>query len=289
MGKMKRISYSQLSMYSNCPYQWYRQYVLKDRPEPSSIYLVFGTSMHTVLQTYLKTMYDQTVESANKLDLAILLKEELAKNFLKTKEKTGKLACNQKTLEEFYQDGLNIIDFFKKKRAEHFRKNGYKLIGCEVKIDVELNNNIKWIGYLDVVIKDTYRNVIKIYDIKTSTFGWKKKDKSDKNKTQQLLLYKQFYSKQYNHPIDKIEVEYLIVKRKLYKNVAFPQKRIQTFSPSSGKPSMNKVGEKLKKFISEAFDKNGEHVSGELPKTPSKNSCRWCLFLNTNKCLEGIR
>ena len=46
--------------------------------------------------------------------------------------------------------------------------------------------------------------------------GWNKWQKRDKNKTQQLLLYKQFYSQQYNHPVDKIEVEYFIVKRKLF-------------------------------------------------------------------------
>ena len=51
--------------------------------------------------------------------------------------------------------------------------------------------------------------------LKTSTMGWNKWQKKDENKTQQLLLYKQFYSKMYNHPIEKIEVEYFIVKRKL--------------------------------------------------------------------------
>ena len=44
--------------------------------------------------------------------------------------------------------------------------------------------------------------------------GWNKWQRFDKNKTDQLLLYKQFYIyKQYNHPIDKIEVEYFIVKK----------------------------------------------------------------------------
>ena len=72
------------------------------------------------------------------------------------------------------------------------------------------------VGYLDIVILDEITNTLKIYDIKTSTRGWNKWMKKDENKTQQLLLYKQFYSKQYNHPIDKIEVEYFIVKRKLW-------------------------------------------------------------------------
>ena len=43
---------------------------------------------------------------------------------------------------EFYNHGLLIIDYFKKHRGEYFSKRGYKLIGCEVPIEVELKNNI---------------------------------------------------------------------------------------------------------------------------------------------------
>ena len=55
--------------------------------------------------------------------------------------------------------------------------------------------------------------------------------KPDKNKTDQLLLYKSFYSKQHDVPLDRIDVEYFIVKRKLYEGLDFPQRRVQTFVP----------------------------------------------------------
>ena len=87
--------------------------------------------------------------------------------------------------------------------------------------------------------------------IKTSTRAWNKWMKADKNKTQQLLLYKQFYSKQYNHPIDKIEVEYFIVKRKLWENTDFPQKRVQKIVPASGTVSMNRVSKGLNTFLND--------------------------------------
>ena len=105
------------------------------------------------------------------------------------------------------------------------------------------------VGYLDIVIHDTLSNTIKIMDIKTSTRGWNKWMKKDENKTQQLLLYKKFYSQQYDFPIEDIEVEYFIVKRKLYENVDFPQKRVQKFSPASGTVSMNNVVRKLTEFM----------------------------------------
>ena len=144
------------------------------------------------------------------------------------------------------------------------------------------------IGYLDIVILDEISNTLKIYDIKTSTQGWNKWMKKDENKTQQLLLYKQFYSKQYNHPVENIEVEYFIVKRKLWENAMFPQKRVQKFSPASGTVSMNKVARRLDLFLDEAFTDIGGHKN-DMIATPSKKACRFCEFNQTEYCSEGIR
>ena len=109
------------------------------------------------------------------------------------------------------------------------------------------------------------------------------------NKTQQLLLYKQFYSKQYNQPIDKIEVEYFIVKRKLWENAMFPQKRVQKFSPASGTVSMNKVAKRLDTFLDLAFNDKGERISENIIPTPSKKACRFCEFNQTEYCNQGVR
>ena len=141
---------------------------------------------------------------------------------------------------------------------------------------------------MDVVIKDTLRDRYKIIDIKTSTMGWNKYMKADKNKTDQLLLYKQFFGKQNNIPLDKIDVEYFIVKRKLYEKVDFPQKRIQSFIPANGTPSINKVLTKLKSFITEAFS-DGSYTTNILHPTPSKKSCKFCEFNATKHCNVGVK
>ena len=143
------------------------------------------------------------------------------------------------------------------------------------------------VGYLDVVLKHKPTDIIKIIDIKTSTMGWNKWMKKDENKTQQLLLYKQFYSKMYNHPIERIEVEYFIVKRKLWEKAMFPQKRVQKFAPASGKPSMNKVNGRLLKFVNEAFTEDGEKKD-DMVATPSKKACKWCEFKGTEYCKWGM-
>ena len=285
---MNKISYSQISMYNDCPLKWKLNYIDKLSIFESNIHLIFGTAMHEVLQKYLEIMYYDSVKNANLLNLEEMLRDKLIEQFRIAEQNDGKAPCTKEDLNEFFQDGCDIIDFFKKRRGEYFSKRGYKLIGCEVPIEVDLKKNIRMVGYLDVVILDEFTNTLKIYDIKTSTQGWNKWMKKDENKTQQLLLYKQFYSKQYNHPIDKIEVEYFIVKRKLWENAMFPQKRVQKFSPASGTVSMNKVAKRLNTFLDLAFDDEGNRISENIIPTPSKKACKWCEFKNTEYCSVGV-
>ena len=285
---MGRISYSQLSMFSECPQRWKLNYIDKITESEPSIHLLFGTAMHEVIQTWLEVMYHDSVKNANKLNLEQRLHDKMMELFKQDKETYGKNPCTLEEMREFFQDGVEILDFLKKRRADYFSKRGYKLIGCEVPIEVDLKKNVKIVGYLDLVILDEFHNTITIYDIKTSTRGWNKWMKKDENKTQQLLLYKQFYAKQYNHPIDKIEVEYFIVKRKLWEEAMFPQKRVQKFSPASGTVSMNKVAKRLNTFLDLAFDDKGERISENIIPTPSKKACKWCEFKNTQYCSVGV-
>ena len=286
--EMSRISYSQISMYSECPHRWKLNYIDKLRIFESNIHLIFGTAMHEVIQTHLEVMYNDSIKNADILDLNKMLRDKLVEQFKIAEERDGKPPCKKEDLHEFFQDGVDILDFYTKRKSDYFAKRGYKLIGCEVPIDFELKNGIKMIGYLDIVLLDEVLDVIKIIDIKTSTMGWNKWQKADENKTQQLLLYKQFYSKQYNHPIERIEVEYFIVKRKLWEKAQFPQKRVQKFSPASGKPSMNKVNTRLLKFVNEAFNEDGSYTTNILEATQSKKACKWCEFKGTEHCKWGM-
>ena len=74
---MGRISYSQLSMYNECPMRWKLNYVDGLRISESNIHLIFGTAMHEVLQTYLEVMYNDTVKRADMLNLEEMLRDKL--------------------------------------------------------------------------------------------------------------------------------------------------------------------------------------------------------------------
>ena len=102
MGK-KTISYSQLNMYKGCPLQWKLTYIDRHREYDPSMFLVFGTAMHEVLQHYLTTMYEQTAVAANAFDSNNMLKECMTSEYKKAVEETGKHFSDAKEMQELYK------------------------------------------------------------------------------------------------------------------------------------------------------------------------------------------
>ena len=78
---MNKISYSQISMYNECPFRWKLNYVDDLRIFESNIHLIFGTAMHEVLQTYLEIMYNDSVKNADLLNLREMLINKLIEQF----------------------------------------------------------------------------------------------------------------------------------------------------------------------------------------------------------------
>ena len=286
---MKKISYSQYSQWAVCPHRWKLMYIEDRRDFKGNIHTLFGSAMHDVLQMYLTVMYNDSIKKADSLPLSEMLLTRMKHYFSEIVDSSGEEPSSKAEMGQFYQHGLAIIEWFVKKRAMYFSKKGYELVGIEVPIEYDLPNKIKFVGYIDVLMYDTVRERYKIIDIKTSTMGWNKWAKADKTKTDQLLLYKQFYGKQNDIPLDKIDVEYFIVKRKLYDKVDWPQRRVQTFTPANGTPSINKVTNNIQNFIDECFidgKYNQEHI---YRKEASKKNCRFCEFNQTEHCDAGIK
>ena len=288
---MNNVSYSQYNLWSQCPYRWKLLYIDGLREFTDSIHTMFGTSMHEVLQFYLHIMYTKSIKEADSIDVEDLLRQRMQHHYERImKENGGEVFCTENDMVEFFQDGCDILDWFKRRRAQYFSKKGYELVGIETELNYKMKGNVVFKGYIDLVVHDTVRDKYLVYDIKTSTKGWNKYQKKDKNKTDQLLLYKQFYSLQMKVPIDKIEVEFFIVKRKLWENVDFPQKRVQKIIPASGKPSINRVLLNLNKFLEECFDEKGEHRQNTIyRKEPSQKHCRYCEFKSKPKLCDRKR
>ena len=287
----KNISYSQFSMYRSCPKRWSLQYKDGLKVFTSSIHTVFGTALHEVLQYYLDVMYEESAAEADRKNLVEMFENALREEYkIQYKKNNNQHFSTPEELREFFEDGIEIIRTFAKKRSQYFGKRGWYLVGCEVPIVIppnKFNNNVIYQGYLDVVMYHEPTNTFKIIDIKTSTSGWNDMTKKDENKQFQLILYKKFFSEQFNVPLDNIEIEFFIVKRKVYDHPEYTIPRIQTFTPSSGKVKLGKATKALNEFIEEAFDKNG-YKEKEYKANSSKWNCSFCPFLNTEHCSEGV-
>ncbi len=277
---MGKISYSQFSQWDKCPYTWKLNYVDKAETFKGNIYTLFGSAVHETIQAYLVCYYERTIKEADNLPLKDILQYRMEENYKISKEQHGDdFEVSLDEMKEFFNDGCNIIDEFLKRKSGYFPKKNTELVGIEIGLNHRVSDSIKFRGYMDVVIHNKTTGRIKIIDIKSSTMGWNKYMKADKNKTNQLLLYKYFFSKEKEISIDKIDVEYLILKRRLYENFDYPQKRIQTFSPASGKPSINKVMNRLQEFIDECFDEDGNVVDNDYEKCEKHKKCILCKGL----------
>jgi hypothetical protein len=274
------VSYSQYSIYRKCPHQWYLNYVKGLASYQASIHTIFGTSIHETVQHYLKVMYEESGAAADRIDIISMFNERFRTIYKEEFERSKQHFSNPDEMKEFFDDGVSVLTWFKKHRNQFFSTRNVVLLGIEMPLMVNLSKNLFLKGYIDFVLYDKDLDKIFIYDIKTSRQGWNDKAKKDEIKISQILLYKEYFSKQYNIDIDKIEVEFFIMKRKIWKNDAFPIPYISAFKPASGKTKRKQAMEKFNIFLTECFDNEGKMIDKEYSKIVSKDSCTYCPFNN---------
>jgi hypothetical protein len=278
----KTISYSQLSMYLQCPKKWALQYRDGHKIPSFSINMTFGSALHETLQNYLSVMYNESGVKADEINIEEYFEDRFRENYAKGyKDNKNTHFSNPEEMREFYDDGLAILDFIKKKRGEYFSKTGWYLVGIEIPIVISPDkryNNVLFNGFIDLVLYHEPTEQFVIYDIKTSGRGWGDKEKKDEVKQFQILLYKAYFSEIFGVPEDHIDVEFFIVKRKIWEASEFPQKRVQQFTPANGKTKVKKAKTALDSFIESVFSLDGSYKPTDHQAQPSKSNCMYCQF-----------
>ncbi len=274
------ISYSQITTYYQCPYKWYLTYVEQKGQHDHSIHSTFGTAMHEAIQKYIQVMYDESKTKAQSLDIVEIFKEYLKNTYQENyKDNKKQHFSDPSEISEFFEDGKEILEYFNKKVNKYFSKRGWHLVGIELPIRMVINPkypNIIYRGFIDLVMYHEPTDTFKLYDIKTSTYSWGDKKKKDEHKQFQLILYKHLFSQLYGIDPKKIQIEFFVLKRKLYENCDFPQSRIQTINPPSGKVKNNKALTMVNNFIESCFDKDGKFKKREYIK--DLDGCKWCPY-----------
>lgn len=279
---MARVSFSQYSMWKTCPQQYKLAYIDGLAEKGSNIHTIFGSAMHEVLQEYLDKCLKLSKSQADKL---INLKESLTSKMRThyiTESKGGDVeVCSKEELVEFLEDGVVLLDWFQKSKNfnKFFSLKHDELVAIEQPINTKIGDNVNFLGFIDLVIKDTFNGRYRIVDFKTSTRGWSDYQKKDPVKNAQILLYKKFYSEMLGISMDMIDVEFIILKRKVMVREDIPTHRMSRHIPANGKPSINKAWNDFKVFVDTVFDSEGNYnLNINYPKNPSK-LCEWCEFL----------
>lgn len=283
-SKNLHISYSSLSTYNKCPKLWELQYLRNEIPFTQNIYTCFGSAMHETIQEWLTVMYHDKVKAANDINLHKLLYANMAHSYRMGKAMmNGDHFSSADEMTQFWLDGKHILDFLSKKRAGYFSTKNMMLAGVETLLYQEIKPGVKFKGLVDLVFYHPNTDRWTIMDIKTSTRGWSPEYKKNPNLTAQVILYKEFFSKQFNIDKDKIDVEFFIVKRRVPAEAewASMQRRVQQFRPNAGPRKTKQVLDSMNKFISEAVDENGQYIDKEYSCNSPLGKCRECSdFVN---------
>ena len=281
----RKISYSQWSLFERCPMSWKLNYIDGLAPFQSSIDTCFGTAFHETFQHFLTVMYTESVKLAEALNLRDILTNKLRAEYSRCVAESGGVHfSNPLQLAEYLEDGVAILDWFMKRRSQYFSSKNYELVAIEMELCVQAsdkNTSVFWYGFIDVVIRHVPTNKIFIYDIKTSRSGWNQNAKSDSTKAAQLVAYKTYFSKQFGTPVENIEVEFFIVKRKIIEESMFPQKRIQNFKPSAGSVTQKKTQRAIDAFVEYCFDADGNKREDQKYLAIAGKgaaNCKYCPF-----------
>ena len=230
-------------------------------------------------------MYTDSVKRSDAIDFRELLTTKLREEYMKcVADNGGTHFSTPAQLGEYLEDGIAILEWFKKRRKQYFSTKDWELVGIELELCTqasEKNPSVFWYGFMDVVLRHAPSNTIYILDIKTSRTGWNKHQKADPIKTAQVVTYKNYFSQQYGVPKENIDVEFFIVKRKLVEESMFPQKRIQQFKPASGTVTQRKVQKQIDSFVDHCFDTEGNKLADKpymaISGKGDKN-CKYCPF-----------
>lgn len=280
----KIVSYTQYSMYEKCPRQWELSYIHKLAPKSQSIHLVYGNALHSVIQEWLSLVFTVSVKKSEEYDFAVNLKKHLSEEYKKAVQQVGDHFSTPQQLAEFYQDGLDTLNWLRKKRTAYFSTKCTELAAIELPISLPPLSSfpkVKLTAFVDLVFYDTRTKVYTIIDLKTSTRGWSEDDKRDYKKTDQVLMYKKYFCEQYKVDPEKVRVEFMILRRKIQEDTMYPPKRVQSVQPAQKGVSINKFDSRFSQWIQKAFLVEGKYkpeVSYPAVSGPGHTNCRFCPF-----------
>jgi hypothetical protein len=195
-------SFSEIQTFLTCPFKHKLQYLDKLEKNQDSPIMAYGRAIHYGMQK----LWEVPPEIAQKLYVEQLHEEY--KHF-NDEHFTNDLAPYHPDVAK--DKGMWLI--------YEMYKSGYPNIHCvSIEEDFEecLFNNFYLKGRIDIVlmmedVDNPENSRIKICDFKTTEKGWEWYKKNDFITHMQLYLYKYFYHQKHNFPLDRIDLEFILL------------------------------------------------------------------------------
>lgn len=144
------FSFSNLTTFERCPYEWYQHYILQNDNE-NNIYALFGSCCHKVLDDY----FSQRINEPDILDHYIDMFDGMVKNEESDNEKVSKM----------FSVGF---DYFSSFSREDIQPKSYKILGIEQEIAFSIYK-YQFIGFIDLLLEDDEGNIY-IIDHKSAEY-----------------------------------------------------------------------------------------------------------------------
>ena len=190
---MNKISFSELSTFTKCPYKHYLLYTKNLRQEKvDSEYTSYGESIHAAAEDLFKNKDINTAQQ--------IFKEKM--DFFWNKN--PQFNINKETL---LNTGLIILTKLNRSPllAEEFMYS-------EFKIEYNITEDIMFKGFVDLITYSKKDKCFYISDFKTTKKGWSLNDKADIMKKAQLYLYQINLSTMLNIPIENFKCRFIFFK-----------------------------------------------------------------------------
>lgn len=177
IGPDHRYSYSQLSSYNECPFNYYLGHIEEPKPEQASnAWAEQGTLIHEILDKWAK---------------GELTKDQMAEEYERRYANSvvtafpPVLAAKGYTEKAFYQ-GLEYFQNF-----DEFE--GYSVVSAEEEFMMPLKltdgTTRPFIAFVDLVVRDTGTNDLIVFDHKSKSWSTFKKEREEMYKQQYLYSY----------------------------------------------------------------------------------------------------
>lgn len=259
MSEIKRISFSELKNWKECPYRHKLIHIDKLPYFEGNEFTAFGTSIHAVCEEIILDSSKNALEifELNFLNELIKLKEQ------------GKVLDND-LVTNMRSQAVPICDQVIPAVKEYF--GDFEVVSVEeqllepIKEFDAYGKNFK--GFIDLTIK-TPDKKYHIIDWKTCSWGWNTQKKSDPMTTYQLTYYKNYFSKKHNIDMKDIETYFILLKRTAKKE------NVEVVRSTSG-PKKTENSLKLLENAVINIEK-GNFIKNRL-------NCKYCKFYKTKHC-----